>query len=187
MMKHAPQTFAPSCSTSPAIASTVPPVASTSSWINTVEPFGIRSGCSSSAFVPYSSWYVALTVSGGSLPGRRAGTKPQPISRASAAPRMNPRASAPRIRSGFFVAAHFPSSETVWSSASASARSGVTSLKPTPGWGQSGTSRILVFRSTGLAYEVAQTSPEEALRQILSQLTQRLEVAQTLLAALRIA
>ena len=48
MMKHAPTTSPPSCSTRPLIASTVPPVASTSSWITTREPFGIRSGCSSS-------------------------------------------------------------------------------------------------------------------------------------------
>src|SRR5579884_3067874 len=55
MMKHAPTTTAPSCSTSPRIASTVPPVASTSSWITTRAPSGISSGCNSSAFSPYSS------------------------------------------------------------------------------------------------------------------------------------
>ena len=44
-----------------------------------------------------------------------------------------------------------PSSAIVWSSACGSASSGVTSLKPTPGWGQSGTSRIFSFRSTALS------------------------------------
>ena len=54
MMKHAPTTTPPSCSTRPLIASTVPPVASTSSWMTTRAPGGIRSGCSSSEFSPYS-------------------------------------------------------------------------------------------------------------------------------------
>jgi hypothetical protein len=94
------------------------------------------------------SVYVALIVSGGNLPGRRAGTKPQPISFAIAAPRMNPRASAPSTRSGFFSAPHVESCSTVYASAAGSARSGVMSLKPTPGCGQSGISRTFSARFT---------------------------------------
>ena len=45
----------PSCSTSPAIASTVPPVARTSSWITTRAPSAIVCAFTSSAFSPYSS------------------------------------------------------------------------------------------------------------------------------------
>src|SRR6266508_217117 len=188
MMKQQPTTSPPRRSTSCSpIASTVPPVARTSSWMRTRAPWGIMSGCSSSAFCPYSRAYVALIVSGGSFPGRRAGTKPQPISRAIAAPRMKPRASAPRITSGFWARAHPASSAIVWSSACGSASSGVTSLKPTPGCGQSGTSRIFSFRFTALAYEVAQTAPEEALRQILRELAEHLQVARPLLPPLRVA
>src|SRR6266545_4519562 len=189
MMKQTPQTFPPSCSTRLPIASTVPPVASTSSWMSTREPCGIRSGCSSSAFVPYSSWYVALTVSGGSLPGRRAGTKPQPTWRAIAAPRMKPRASAPRIRSGFRSAAHVARRSIVSSSACRSASSGVTSLKPTPGCGQSGTSRIFAFRSMvgSLRDEAADAAPEETLRELLRQPGEGLEVLHPLPAPLGVA
>src|SRR5438874_1599238 len=99
--KQTPTTTPPRLSTRPPIASTVPPVASTSSWMTTRAPSAIASAFSSSEFSPYSSMYVAETVSGGSFPGRRAGTKPQPVWQAIAAPRMNPRASAPRVRSGF--------------------------------------------------------------------------------------
>ena len=49
----------------------------------TVAARGIRSGCTSRTFSPYSSTYVAPTVSGGSLPGRRAGTNPAPGRRLS--------------------------------------------------------------------------------------------------------
>ena len=49
--------------------------------------------------MPYSRAYVASTVSQGSLPGLRAGTKPQPRRSASAPPKMKPRASAPRMMS----------------------------------------------------------------------------------------
>src|SRR5919197_1798622 len=178
MMNAQPTTSPPSDSTSPAIASTVPPVASTSSWISTRAPWPIISGCSSSAFWPYSSAYVALTVSGGSLPGRRAATKPQPISCAIAAPRMNPRASAPRTRSGSFVFAQAPSSSIVCRSASASARSGMMSRKTTPFCGKSGTSRTFAFRSTAMSVwdELPQLAPEEELRQLLRELGELLEV-----------
>src|SRR4051794_27363767 len=99
---------------------------------------------------------------------------------------MNPRASAPRTRSGVFSRAQAASPVIVSSSACGSARSGVTSLKPTPGCGQSGTSRIFSLSSTAyLAYEVAQTAPEETLREVLCQLAERLHVAGRLLAALR--
>src|SRR5919199_4336705 len=152
-------------------------------------PSVIRSGCSSSAFWPYSSAYVALTVSGGSLPGRRAGTKPQPISSAMAAPRMKPRASAPRTRSGSFVFAHAPSSSIVCRSASASARSGMMSRKTTPFCGKSGTSRTFALRSTAMSGrdELPQLAPEEKLRQLLRELGELLEVLHPRLPPLRVA
>src|SRR5919197_892103 len=189
MMNAQPTTSPPSDSTSPAIASTVPPVASTSSWISTRAPWPIISGCSSSAFWPYSSAYVALTVSGGSLPGRRAATNPQPISCAIAAPRMKPRASAPRTRWGSFVFAHAPSSSIVCRSASGSARSGMMSRKTTPFCGKSGTSRTLVLRSTAMSGrdELPQLEPEEELRQLLRELGEVLEVLHPRLPPLRVA
>src|SRR5919199_3098557 len=152
-------------------------------------PSVIRSGCSSSAFWPYSSAYVALTVSGGSLPGRRAGTKPQPISSAMAAPRMKPRASAPRTRSGSFVFAHAPSSSIVCRSASASARSGMMSRKTTPFCGKSGTSRTFALRSTAMSGrdEPPQLAPEEELRQLLRELGELLEVLHARLPPLGVA
>ena len=78
---------------------------------------------------------------------RRAGTKPQSTAAAIAAPRMNPRASAPRMTSGFFCFAQVASPSIVVCRASRSASSGVMSLKPTPGVGKSGTSRIFERRS----------------------------------------
>ena len=118
--------------------------------MTTRAPRAIASAFTSSAFSPYSSMYFAVTVSGGSLPGRRAGTKPQPTSTAIAAPSRNPRASAPRIRSGLRSAVHAASSSTACLSAAWSSRSGVMSLKPTPGSGKSGTSRMRVLRSITL-------------------------------------
>src|SRR5882672_5033546 len=191
MMKHVPTTSAPSCSTSFLIPSTVPPVASTSSWITTRDPFGIRSGCSSSEFCPYSSAYVTLIVSGGSFPGRRAGTKPTPACIATAAPRMNPRASAPITRSQSFSCTQVASCSTVSRSASASASSGVKSLNPTPGVGKSGTSRIFVRRSVTARSlsqrRVSQVAPEEQRRQLARELGELLHVAERLLAALCVA
>ena len=60
---------------------------------------GDRVGGTSSEFSPYSSTYGPHGLRR-ELAGRRAGTKPQPTSLAIAAPRMKPRASAPRTRSG---------------------------------------------------------------------------------------
>src|SRR5919199_4636024 len=187
--KVQPTTSPPRLSTRPAIASTVPPVASTSSWIRTRAPRPIISGCSSSAFWPYSSAYVALTVSGGSLPGRLAATNPQPISRAIAAPRMKPRASAPRTRSGSFVFPHAPSASIVCARAARSASRGMMSLKTTPFCGKSGTSRTLVLRSTAISGrdELPQLAPEEKLRELLRELGELLEVLHPALPPLRVA
>src|SRR5919206_3798972 len=188
-MKAQPTTLPPSRSTRSPIASTVPPVASTSSWIRTRAPRPIISGCSSRAFCPYSSAYVALTVSGGSFPGRRAATKPQPISCAIAAPRMNPRASAPRTRSGSFVFPHAPRAAIVSRNASGSASRGMMSRKTTPFCGKSGTSRTLVLRSTAMSGrdELPQLAPEEKLRQLLRELGELLEVLHPRLPPLRVA
>ena len=56
---------------------------------------------------------MALTVCHGSFPGRRAAANPQPSLYASAAPRMNPRASAPRITSGSRGSIHSARRSTV--------------------------------------------------------------------------
>ena len=63
--------------------------------------------------MPYSSAYVASTVSHGSFPGFRAAMNPAPSSYASAPPKMNPRASAPRTRSGSRGRAHSASCRIV--------------------------------------------------------------------------
>ena len=86
--------------------------------------------------------YSAETVSPGSLPGLRAGTNPAPISRASAAPRMNPRASAATTKSIERGDAHSANATTAASSAAGSSSSGVMSLKTIPGFGKSGMSRM---------------------------------------------
>src|SRR4029450_11903041 len=100
MMNWRPTTSPPSCSTSSASALAVPPVARTSSWISTRAPSPNASARSSSVFLPYSSAYSALIVSSGSLPGLRAGTKPQPSLYAIAEPTKKPRASAPATMAG---------------------------------------------------------------------------------------
>src|SRR4051794_4620890 len=114
--------------------------------------------------------------------------KPQPISHAIAAPRMNPRASAPSTRSGCFPRPHPASSETVRCSVTGSASSGLMSLKPTPGSGKSGTSRIFVRRSivelTSRPGHVPQVTPEQELRQLLRQLGEVLELLDPRLPAL---
>src|ERR671937_2033284 len=91
---------------------------------------------------------------------------------------MNPRASAPRTRSGAFVFPHAPSASIVCRSASASARSGMMSRKTTPFCGKSGTSRTLVLRSTAMSGrdELPQLAPEEELRELLRQLGELLEI-----------
>src|ERR671937_205151 len=85
---------------------------------------------------------------------------------------MNPRASAPRTRSGSFVLPHAPSASIVCARASRSARSGMMSRKTTPFCGKSGTSRTLVLRSTAISGrdELPQLAPEEKLRELLREL-----------------
>src|SRR5919205_2663647 len=102
---------------------------------------------------------------------------------------MNPRASAPRTRSGSFVLPHAPSSSIVWSRASASASSGMMSRKTTPFCGKSGTSRTFALRSTAMSGrdELPQLAPEEELRQLLRELGELLEVLHPRLAPLGVA
>ena len=77
-------------------------------------------------------------------PPRRARTRSRARS-AIAAPRMKPRASAPSTRSGLRCAAPVRQLlDRLRRAPRGSASSGMTSLKPTPGCGQSGTSRIFV-------------------------------------------
>src|SRR5438094_455952 len=172
------------------MASTVPPVASTSSWMTTRAPCAIASAATSRAFSPYSSRYLAVTVSGGSFPGRRAGTNPQPTWQAMAPPSRKPRASAPRTRSGCRSAVHAASSSTDCRSAIGSSRSGVMSLKPMPGSGKSGTSRTRVFRSIAvtrsLAGEFTDVPREEELGELVRRLRECLEVLDARAAPLRI-
>src|SRR5436305_51866 len=102
---------------------------------------------------------------------------------------MKPRASAPSTRSGFFPLTHSARSPTACLSAPASARSGVMSLKSTPGVGKSGTSRIFVRRSMlktrALSLrQVSQVAPEEQRRELAGELCELLQVLQALSPAL---
>src|SRR5262245_46506472 len=85
MTKSTPTTIPPSSSTSSILACAVPPVARTSSSTITRDPGETASRCTWRLSVPYSSAYVASTVSRGSFPGFRAAMKPAPSSYASAA------------------------------------------------------------------------------------------------------
>ncbi len=137
------------CSRSaPPARAAVPPVASRSSCSSTRAPSASASACISSASTPYSRMYSADTVSCGSLPGLRAGTKPTPSSRAIAAPRMNPRASAATTKSTFRGRAHSASSRhRLRRARPRSSSSGVMSLNRIPGFGKSGMSRMCAPRS----------------------------------------
>src|ERR1700751_1719413 len=190
--KLTPTTVPPSSSTSPALASTVAPVARTSSWIPTRAPRPIALAATSRLFWPYSSAYVAETVSGGSLPGRRAATKPQPASTAIAAPSQKPRASAPSTRSAPRSRVQAASSPTACCSASGSSSRGEMSLKPTPGSGKSGTSRTHVVRSISvtrarLLDQAADVAAKEQVGELLRALGEALEVGQGGLAPLLVA
>ncbi len=87
-------------------------------------------------------------VSAGSLPGFRRGTKPAPNSLATGAARVNPLASIPTTL--VMPAPRWGPARAMISSANVSgwARTGVMSLKITPGSGKSGTSRTSEARST---------------------------------------
>src|ERR1700751_4797718 len=187
--KLTPTTVPPSSSTSPALASTVAPVARTSSWIPTRAPRPIALAATSRLFWPYSSAYVAETVSGGSLPGRRAATKPQPASTAIAAPSQKPRASAPSTRSAPRSRVQAASSPTACCSASGSSSRGEMSLKPTPGSGKSGTSRTRVVRSipatrARLLHETAHVPAQQEVGELLGALREALKVRESCLPAL---
>src|SRR5438105_12371453 len=76
--------------------------------------------------------------------------------------------------------------------ASASPSSGMMSLKTTPGFGKSWTSRIFDFRSTGTARslrcrEPSEAPPEQELRQLLCELPELAEILEPRLPALRAA
>ena len=65
----------------------------------TLAPLSIESTCISSSAVPYSRSYEMRSVSAGSFPGLRRGTKLAFSRAASAPPKMNPRASMPATTS----------------------------------------------------------------------------------------
>src|SRR5690242_1776457 len=157
--------------------------------MTTLAPPAIASAATSSVFLPYSSAYVAETVSGGSLPGLRAATNPQPASTATAAPSQKPRASAPSTRSACRSVVQAASSPTAWRSASASRSSGEMSLKPTPGSGKSGTSRTRVMRSIAatarrLIDQATDVAAQQQVRELLGALREPLEVTESFLATL---
>ena len=79
--------------TSSIAAAIVPPVASRSSTSRTEAPCSIASLCISMVSVPYSRSYSTDSVICGSFPGLRIGMNPAPRVRATAAPKINPRAS----------------------------------------------------------------------------------------------
>src|SRR5215211_302564 len=101
---------------------------------------------------------------------------------------MKPLASAPRIRSGCRGPANSASCSTVSCSASASARSGMMSLKTIPRLGKSGMSRIFDVRSTDTSgpHEGANCPPEEELRELLRKRRKCLEVFEAGAVAVRI-
>ena len=61
------------------------------------------------------------------------------------------------------------------------------SLKPIPGVGKSGTSRIFDFRSNLSTRDSPQIAPEEELRELLGEARQRLQIFHPGLAALGVA
>src|SRR5215470_15400498 len=131
-------------------------------------------------------------VSGGSLPGRRAATKPQPASTATAAPSQKPRASAPSTRSASRSRVHSASCPTACCSASGSRSRGEMSLKPTPGSGKSGTSRTRVLRSiaaTGarLLDQAADVAAKEQVGELPGALREALQIVDGGLAPLGVA
>src|SRR3954469_7549897 len=190
MKKPHATTVPPSCSTSRHSVRAVPPVASRSSWTSTRAPLATASVCSSSASVPYSSWYSARTVAAGSLPGLRASTKPAPSSRASAGPSRKPRASAP-ITTSTSGGASSARPETAVSRPAGSASTGVMSLNPIPGCGKSGISRTRARRSaataTGSADDLAQVPDEQEVLEVRRDGREVLERLDRLLAALGVA
>ena len=147
-MKLTPTTSPPSCSTSPPIASTVPPVASTSSWISDARAVRDRVG-------------VELERVLRRTRARRS-RSPSP---AAAFPAAGPDEPAPHlvaIAAAEREAARLRAEHEVRLAALASIRrgprsparaprghasSGEMSLNPTPGSGQSGTSRMRDLRS----------------------------------------
>src|SRR3954469_13440486 len=154
MRNPQPAPVPPSCSTSEHSAWAVPPVASRSSCTSTRVPGAMASVCSSSRSVPYSSWYSAVTVAYGSLPGLRARTKPASSSLATAGPSRKPRASAPMTSSAPTARPYSASASTAARKASGEAISGVMSRKRMPGRGKSGMSRTKAARSAGNLSEI---------------------------------
>src|SRR3954470_3258047 len=188
MRKPHATTVPPSCSTSRHSVRAVPPVASRSSWTRTRAPLATASVCSSSASVPYSSRYSARTVSAGSLPGLRARTNPAPSSRASAGPSRKPRASAPMTTS-MSGGATPARPVTAASSPCGSARIGVMSLKPMPGLGKSGISRMRLLRRAegSLPNDLPQIPDQQQVLEVCRHRREVLERLDRLLAALRVA
>src|SRR3989442_664119 len=147
-MRNAHATMPPrSCFESPIVPATVPPVARRSSTMRTFAPGWRASLCISSVADPYSRSYSTDTTSAGSFPSLRTGTNPTPSLYAIGAPKMKPRDSIPTTASTFRgpIRSSRPSMAAL--NESPSLRSVVMSLNRIPGFGKSGTSRILLARS----------------------------------------
>src|SRR5688572_19754278 len=133
--------------------------------MRTRSPCSMESLCSSIVAVPYSSSYSSETVSHGSLPSLRIGTKPALKWYATGAARMNPRASIPTTLSTVPRPKWTTIRSMIVDIASACARIGVMSLKTMPGSGKSGTSLI-----SALICSISTTSPPLALGRRLAPL-----------------
>src|SRR3954453_8248675 len=188
-------TIPPSCSTSRHRVRAVPPVASRSSWTSTRAPLATASVCSSRASLPYSRAYSARTGSAGTVrglggwcPGLRARTNPAPVSRASAGPSRKPRASAPMTTS-MSGGATPARPVTAASRPCGSARIGVMSLKPMPGLGKSGISRMRLLRRAegSLPNDLPQIPDQQQVLEVCRHRREVLERLDRLLAALRVA
>ena len=94
-------TFPPNIAHNFVQASTVPPVAKRSSTMIIFCPLDIASVCISSLLVPYSKEYSISIFAEGSFPGFLTGINPIPKCAASNEPKIKPRDSGPRMRSGF--------------------------------------------------------------------------------------
>src|SRR3989442_1768574 len=137
-----PTTAAPRVRTSRAAAVAVPPVANTSSTINTRSSPVTASVCISSASVPYSSAYSTRPRSAGSFPGFRIGTSPALSPSAIGAPSRKPRDSMDTTREMRASRNGAVMSSTARRNAVGSSNNGVMSLNTIPGLGKSGTSRM---------------------------------------------
>ena len=176
MMKHAPTTMPPSCSTRPLIASTVPPVASTSSWMTTARRRD-QLGMELERVLAVLEHVARADRLRRQLARRRAGTKPTPASTAIAEPIQKPRASAPSTMSRSFVRTQSASSPTVCR------RRRVGEQRRHVLESHAGRREVLDLPDLGLQSsrslhgQVSQVAPEEQRRELARELGELVQVA----------